>query len=110
MLQQQAFGSSGGKTQSAIEQDPLVTFDPTEAVRAIVFHLIDEKLARSVAPDSIRRTVDRLKARSFHAYITKLKWNKLTNPQRLDWLLAESLTLTVMAEGDCATLRARRNG
>lgn len=109
MLQQQVFGSSGGKIQSAVEQDVMLDFDPVSAVRAIIFHLVDEKLAKSVAPETVRRTTDRLTAKCFHCHIQKSRWSGMTNPQRLNWLLSESLTLPVMAENDCAMLRARRS-
>jgi len=109
MLQQQTFGSSGSQTKLAIEADAFVKFDAKTVVSAIVFHLIDEKLAKTVAPDSVRRTIDRLTAKSFHPTVSRAKWIKMTNPQRLDWLLTESLILPVMADDDCATLRARRS-
>ena len=76
-----------------------VTFGPEAAVRAIVFHLLDEQLAREVEAESVRRTVDRLHRDGVRLTIRRGMWRGMTHPQRLAWLLSESLTTPLRRRG-----------
>jgi hypothetical protein len=110
MLQKQATGSSTGNLQSlpVHASDATVTFTALSAVRGIVFHLLDEKLARRVSDDTIQRTIQRLDARPFSPSIQRGRWLGMTNPQRLEWLLAQTQTITLVEANDTVLLRPRR--
>ena len=88
--------------------EPVLTFDADMVARAIVFHMIDERLAREVAADSVRRTVIRLRRRGLRPAIRRSAWEVMTHHERLEWLLSESLTVPLMnPEGDVVSLEAR---
>ena len=115
MVQQRAMGEAGRQPQGTQQQAAVpagnaqFSFNPDSAVRAIVFHLLDEKLAKEVGSDSVKRTVERLTARSFASAISRREWVAMTNSQRLEWLLAESQTITLVGAEDVVHLRARRS-
>lgn len=110
MLQKQATGPVGVENQAlAISAaEAMLTFNSASAVRGIVFHLLDEKLARRVSDETVRRTIDRLDARAIHPSISRTRWSGMTNPQRLEWLLSETQTITLVEANDTVFLRARR--
>ena len=93
----------------ASEKDAVLRFDPVLAVQAIVFHLLDEHLAKGVSPETIRRTMERLATKSISLSIARRRWVTMTNGQRLKWLLSESETTTLITENDFVLLRARRS-
>ena len=70
--------------------EPLVRFDAERALRAITFHLLDERLALSVAPDSFGVMLSRLRRRCLSLAVARTRWAVMTNRQRLEWLLSES--------------------
>ena len=106
---QQKMSSSKETAGGAGSEAAVLKFDAVSAVRGIAFHLLDEKLAKSVSADAIQRTIERLGARSFHPVIPRDPLTMMTNSQRLNWLLSESQTLTLMGTGDVVFLRARRS-
>ena len=67
MLQERISDVSGGSANVVVASQKPLTFDAVSAVRAIVFHLMDEKLATGVSVEVIRRTVERLTANCFAA-------------------------------------------
>lgn len=84
-------------------------FDAVAAVRGIAFHLVDEKLGREVSPEAMETTIKRLSIKGVFYTIARERWMTMTNPQRLDWLLAETHTLTLIGADDVIYLRARRS-
>lgn len=110
MLQKQIAqsGVAKGDGLAITSIEGVLTFDAGSAVRGIVFHLLDEKLARRVPEDAIKRTTDRLSGRDFRPSIARSRWTQMTNPQRLEWLLTETQTTTFAAPNDTVLLRARK--
>ena len=78
----------------------LLSFDPDAAARAIVFHVIDEGLAREVVGESVRRMVSRLRRCGLRPVIRHSAWRVMTNAGRLEWLLAETSTVPLMRPDD----------
>ena len=113
------FGTEGertGKAQraapaagaAAVETEAVFSFEPEKVGSAIVFHMLDEGLAREVAADSVRRTVSRLRRKNLRPAIRRSAWGAMTNHERLEWLLSESLTVPLMQpEDDVVSLEAR---
>jgi len=62
-------------------------FTPERIVAGITFHLIDEGIGTSVALESTRRTLSRLRQESFTLTISSRIWASLSNAQRLKRLL-----------------------
>lgn len=95
-------GSTAGGTEAVL------SFEPEKVGRAIVFHMLDEGLAREVAAESVRRTVTRLTRRGLRPAIRRSAWRVMTNHERLEWLLSESLTVPfVQPEDSVVSLEAR---
>ena len=80
--------------------DWVLHFDPDAAARAIVFHMLDEGLARRVEAVSVKRMVTRLRRRGLRPAIRRSAWELMTNHERLEWLLAETLTVPLMRPHD----------
>lgn len=109
-------GDPGGKGQqvavpagaAADGTDAVLRFEPDTVAGAIVFHMLDEGLAREVTAESVRRTVSRLSRRGLRPAIRRRAWQVMTNHERLEWLLSESLTVPLMRpEDDVVSLEAR---
>jgi hypothetical protein len=108
-------GAEGARSQAADarpagDRDPcaVMGFDPELAARAIVFHMIDEGLANGVKGESVRRLVARLRRRGLRPAIRRGAWQTMTNHERLEWLLAETLTVPLMRpDDDVVTLESR---
>jgi hypothetical protein len=101
-----------GATARAAEGDgaagAVFSFEPDAVARAIVFHMLDEGLATSVTEDSVRRMVARLRRRGMRPAIRRAAWEVMTNHERLEWLLSETLTVPLMrADEDVVTLETR---
>jgi hypothetical protein len=83
-------------------------FEPELAARAIVFHMLDEGLANEVKIESVRRLVARLRRRGLRPAIRRATWQEMTNHERLEWLLSETLTVPLMRpDDDVVTLESR---
>jgi hypothetical protein len=86
----------------------LVSFDPDAVVRAIVFHMLDEGLAREVAEESVGRTAAWLRRRGLRPSIRRTAWELMSNHDRLEWLLSESQIVPLMQpDRDVVMLEAR---
>jgi hypothetical protein len=86
----------------------MFSFEPDAVARAIVFHMLDEGLATSVTEDSVRRMVMRLRRRGMRPAIRRAAWQVMTNHERLEWLLSETLTVPLMRpDDDVVTLESR---
>ena len=85
-----------------------ISFEPESAARAIVFHRLDEGLAREVTADSVRKTVARLRRRGMRPSIRRSAWRGMSNHERLEWLLSETLTVPLMnPDDDVVSLETR---
>jgi hypothetical protein len=102
-------GASAGGPAPAENAAPrsasaVLYFEPEALARAIVFHILDEGLAREVAADSVRQTIARLRRRGLRPAIRRSAWQMMTNHERLEWLLSESLTVPLMRPDDDVVL------
>ena len=95
-------------TESQAHQG-ILNFDSASVVQGMVYHLLDEKLAKSVSPETIDLTIKRLASTGFTTSISRSLWSGMTNPQRLDWLQRESHTISLVGVGDVVSLHARRS-
>ena len=102
-------GSAPAENAAARAADPVLCFEPDAVVRAIVFHVLDEGLAREVAAHSVRQTVARLRRRGLRPAIRRSAWQLMTNHERLAWLLSESLTVLLMRPDDDVVLLETRD-
>src|SRR5258705_12934798 len=75
-------GGAGGDASAAGDPCAVMSFGPELAARAIVFHMVDEELARQVRPESVRRLVARLRRRGLRPAIRRSTWPMMTNPER----------------------------
>ena len=82
-------------------------FTPERIVAGITFHLIDEGIGTSVALESTRRTLSRLRQESFTLTISSRIWASLSNAQRLKRLLEESRTEPSLLGGGTIVLAHR---
>ena len=97
-----------GAADAARDAVAPITFEPEAVARAIVYHMVDEGLAREVTGDSVRRTVARLRRRGLRPSIRRSAWRGMSNHERLEWLLSESLTVPLMRpESDVVSLETR---
>ena len=93
---------------AAAGTEPVFDFEPDAVARAIVFHMLDEGLAREVTAESVRRTVSRLRRRGLRPAIRRSAWQAMSNHERLEWLLSETLTVPLMRpESDVVSLETR---
>ena len=97
----------GPGTPSTPEAEAVLQFEPDRIVRAIVFHMLDEGLAREIAPDSARNAVARLRRRAVRPSIRRSAWVAMNNHERLEWLLAESRTVPLLRDDDVVLLGSR---
>ncbi|HET6248450.1 MAG TPA: hypothetical protein VFE47_12180 [Tepidisphaeraceae bacterium] len=109
MVQQHIFDVAEYEPDLSTRQDAVLRFDAASAVRAIVFHLLDEGLAKSVSRDTIDRTIDRLKSTRIEPSIARRRWVTLSNTQRLRWILNECHTTMRVGENQVVRLRAKRS-
>jgi hypothetical protein len=93
-----------GSAESAESAEVMVRFEPEQAVSAIVFHLLDERIALSVADGSVRVMQVRLRRRAVRPAVARDQWRAMTNRQRLDWLTAETRCGYTLVDGQVAVL------
>ena len=93
---------------AAEADDATLCFEPEKVAQAIIFHVLDEGLAREVTRESVRRMVSRLGRRGLRPSIPRGAWEAMTNHERLEWLLSASLTVPLMnPEEDVVCLETR---
>jgi hypothetical protein len=107
MVQQQIFEVAGSVADISAGKDAVIRFNAETAVRALVFHLLDERVARVVSPDTIERTIQRLKENRIQPSIARRHWIAMTNSQRLRWFLQECHTTTRTGTNETIRLRAK---
>ena len=96
--------TSGGTKQASA----LILFEPELAVKAIVFHLADEGVSPSVSEESVRATVARLRRSAVRPTIEQWMWSEMSNPQRLDWLMQKTHTLSRLISDEVSVLEPSR--
>jgi hypothetical protein len=82
----------------------MLCFGPELAIAAIRFHLADEGISEQVVEDSARASVLRLSRSHNHPTISKPVWARMTNPQRLEWLLEQTGTIARLISDDASAL------
>ena len=104
------FGESAQSSRTSPQAAP-VLFTPERAVAAIAFHLIDEGITNVVSPESIQRTLNRLRHESFVLTISARAWASMSNCDRLRRLLDETSTEAALLPDDTVILahRARKS-
>ena len=110
MARQQAAQRPSGIGRNGSRPSAPIQFEPELAVRAIVFHLVDEGVAAQVADDSIRAAVVRLRRAAVRPTIEQWVWSEMTNPQRLEWLMEKTQTASRLMSDEVCVLEpdARR--
>jgi hypothetical protein len=100
--------AGGGDAPAGGAMEWVLHFDPDTVARAIVFHMLDEGLAREVQAESVKRTVARLRRRGLCPAIRRSAWELMTNHDRLEWLLSETLTVPLMQpDGNVVAVETR---
>jgi hypothetical protein len=101
-------GAPEAADESRHDAGAVYSFEADAVARAIVFHMLDEGLAREVNAESVKRMVVRLRRRGLRPAIRRSAWQLMTNHERLEWLLSESLTVPLMRpDEDVVTLESR---
>ena len=100
--------TAGSRSQPAEKSSCAGTlvFEPPEVVRAIAFHLLDEKFARGVTEESCDAAMLALAELEQRLEIKKERWLVLTNRQRLEWLLKQSRIVVEANLDGTVSLRA----
>jgi hypothetical protein len=86
----------------------LIQFDAQLAVRAIVFHLIDEGITERVADDSIEATLVRLQRGSVAPAVEQWMWAEMSHAQRLQWLMEKTHTAARLVSEELSVLEPAR--
>ncbi len=100
-------GPSPGPADGVGEYEGVIRFAPENVVRGIVFHMLEEGLARDVEAASLERTLVRMRRRDLRPAIRHTAWLAMSNHDRLEWLLAESRTVPLIHPNDVVSLDGR---
>jgi len=84
-----------------------ITFRPSQIILAIAFHLVDEGICASVRESSCVIASRKLSRRIKGLRIARLKWEGMTNSERLEWLLLRSQIEIMAAPDGSVTLSPR---
>ncbi|CAA9423877.1 MAG: hypothetical protein AVDCRST_MAG64-3058 [uncultured Phycisphaerae bacterium] len=104
MARQQAAQRPSGVGRNGTRPSAPIQFEPELAVRAIVFHLVDEGVAASVADESARAAVVRLRRAACRPSVEQWVWSEMTNPQRLEWLMEKTQTASRLISDEVSVL------
>ena len=104
MARQQAAQRPSGVGRNGSRPSAPLQFEPELAVRAIVFHLLDEGVAAQVADDSVRAAVLRLRRASVCPTVEQWVWAEMTNAQRLEWLMEKTHTASRLVSDEVSVL------
>jgi hypothetical protein len=107
MIQGKDVSSSAAKSSRASSPSSPLQFTPERALAAITFHLIDEGVTKSISPESVQRTLNRLRHESFMLTISARTWAVMTNPARLRRLLDETETAAALLPDETVILAHR---
>ena len=105
-VEQSPKGSAGVQQQQ--QTSTLIRFDPRLAVRAIVFHLVDEGITQQVADDSIQATVVRLQRASIAPAVEQWMWAEMSHALRLQWLMEQTHTAARLVSEELSVLEPAR--
>ena len=108
MARQQAAQHPSGIGRNGRRPSAPLQFEPELAVRAIVYHLVDEGVAAQVAADSIEAAVVRLRRTAVRPSIEPWVWSEMTNPQRLEWLMEKTQTASRLISDEVSVLEPAR--
>jgi len=86
--------------------DEQITFDSQRLLTAIVFHLLDDELALEVDEASVAAMRARLDRTKTNATVSRLDWGRMTDFDRLHWLMRSS-NVTVSHHDGIAKLKSR---
>ena len=100
-------GTVAAGAAAAGEYDGILRLSAETVVRGIIFHMLEEGLAREVVPGSVEKTLRRMRRRDLRPTIRHTTWLAMTNHDRLEWLLAESRTVPLIHEDDVVSLDGR---
>jgi hypothetical protein len=82
------------------DSEEKLCLDARQVVQGIRYHILDGHIARAVSNDSYARAEDRLVERPDRLTVLRGRWEKMTDAQRLRWLLEQSHTsFTVGGDG-----------
>ena len=102
-------GSKGAAgVQQQQQASTLIQFDPQLAVRAIVFHLVDEGITAQVSVDSIEATVTRLQRASIAPAVEQWMWAEMSHALRLQWLMEKTQTAARLVSEELSVLEPAR--
>jgi hypothetical protein len=94
--------------QSVARATKAIALTAPEVVAAITFHLLDERIAAGVCPESARQTLARLsRAATPLVEISRSFWGEMSNHERLAWLLATTDTSYDVQRDGIAVLAPR---
>ena len=97
-----------GRADNGGKSSALIQFEPELAVKAIVFHLADEGVSPAVSEESVRATVNRLRRSAVRPTIEQWTWSEMSNPQRLEWLMQKTHTLSRLISDEVSVLEPSR--
>jgi hypothetical protein len=100
-------GGAAGAQQHP-QTSTLIQFDPQLAVRAIVFHLVDEGISEQVAEDSVKATIVRLQRGSIAPAVEQWMWAEMSHAQRLQWLMEKTHTSARLVSDELSILEPSR--
>jgi hypothetical protein len=100
-------GAVANGAAAAAESDGILRLSAETVVRGIIFHMLEEGLAREVAADSVEKTLRRMRRRDLRPTVRHTAWLAMTNHDRLEWLLAESRTVPLIHPNDVVSLDGR---
>jgi hypothetical protein len=90
-----------------LQRTTTLTITPETALAGIAYHLIDRKLAVDVDEQATRHALCRLKRQRFSATVSRTTWQSMTDPERLQWLLAICDTAYTLRSDNVAVLKRR---
>jgi hypothetical protein len=83
-------------------------FDPQRIMSALTYHVQDEGLASAVCDTCVQATLRRFNQCGTCVNIARSRWSGMTNPQRMEWLLASSRTEVYCSADGKAMFREAR--
>jgi hypothetical protein len=93
---------------SAPGRSPSLTLNADTVIAGIRFHLLDRGHAQGVDDQTVHHALCRLKRTQFKADVTRSAWEAMSDPERLQWLLAVSDTAYTLRDDHVAVLKRRR--
>jgi hypothetical protein len=92
---------------SSADPEKVLCLDSRQVVQGIRYHILDGNIARAVSNASCAQAEDRLVERHDRLTVSRRCWEKMTDAQRLRWLLEQSHTSFNVDRDGLAELIAR---